>query len=169
MKNPGLVPIARLFLSIAIISSGTGTAGAKDSSTFMTDAIKGDNSEIKLGQLAEAKGNSPKVRDFGKTLVVDHTKAKQDISNVASAMGVTPTDEANPEALAEYTKLSGMSGAAFDGEFTRYMIADHEKDIKDFESEAKSNDKAKTVAEQQLPTLRKHLSIARGLEGGSQK
>jgi len=138
---------------------------AQSPSDFVTDAMKGDNSEIKLGQLAAAKGNSSAARAFGKTLVADHTKAKQAMANAASAMGVTPTDDASAEALAELTKLSSMSGPAFDREFARYMVSDHEKDIKEFEAQADSNDKTSAIAKQQLPDLRKHLTMARALAG----
>jgi putative membrane protein len=126
--------------------------------------MKGDNSEIKLGQLAEAKGQNAKVKDFGKTLVADHTRAKQEAANVASAMSVTPTDEASPAALAEYTKLSGEPRSSFDRDFARYMVSDHERVIKMFEAQAESKDKTASLAQQQLPTLRKHLAIARSLE-----
>jgi putative membrane protein len=142
---------------------------AQSPSDFVTEAMKGDNSEIKLGQLAAGKASSSGLRDFGKTLVADHRAAKQAMADAASAMGVTPTDEPSPEALAEYTKLNGMSGASFDREFARYMVSDHEKDIKEFEAQASSGDKTSSIAQQQLPTLRKHLAMARALEGGRRR
>jgi putative membrane protein len=163
MKN------AVLCLVVAANFAAISAYAASSPSDFLTDAMKGDNSEIKLGQLAEAKGDGPKVRDFGKTLVDDHTKAKQEVGNAAASMGVTHTDDASPEALAEYTKLSAMKGAAFDREFGRYMVADHKKDIAEFESQAKGGGPASNIAKQQLPTLRKHLAIAESLlQSGAQ-
>lgn len=151
-------------LGAVMLCVATAAGAAKSSSEFLTDAIKGDNSEIKLGKLAEAKGNSDGVRNLGQTLVSDHTKAKQDVSSAATALGITPTDDAAPAALAEYTKLNGMSGAAFDHEFVSYMISDHKKDIAEFEAQAKGSDKTGTLAQQQLPTLKKHLQIAQSLQ-----
>jgi len=158
-------------LSAAILLAATGLASAdppKSASEFLSDAMKGDNSEISLGQLAQSRGNSAGVRDFGATLVRDHTAAKMAVSNVASAMGgPAPTDEMMPEAAAEKTKLNAMSGPSFDREFARYMVNDHRKDIAEFEAQAKSSDKTGALAAQQLPTLKKHLSMARSLESSS--
>jgi putative membrane protein len=68
---------------------------------FVIDAIKADNSEIMLGQMAKQQASSRNVRDFGQTLVTDHTQAKQQMSSVANELDVTlptgPTDEAQKE------------------------------------------------------------------------
>ncbi|MGN6517319.1 MAG: DUF4142 domain-containing protein [Rhizomicrobium sp.] len=139
-------------------------ASAASSSEFLTDAMKGDNSEIKLGQLAQAKGGSEGVKSFGQMLVTDHTKAKQDVTSAATALGITPTDKAAPEAESEYNKLNKLSGNAFDHEFVAYMIKDHKKDIAKFKAQAKGHDKTATLAQQQLPTLEKHLQTAESLQ-----
>ena len=117
---------------IGLLASG-GVAAAespKSASEFLSDAMKGDNSEVTLGQLAQSRGNSAGVRNFGATLVRDHKAAKMAVAKVASAMGgPAPTDEMMPEASAEQTKLNALSGANFDREFARYMVDDHRKDI----------------------------------------
>lgn len=71
-----------------------------------------------------------------------------------------------PEARSEYGKLQRMRGREFDREVKRYMIEDHQKDIADFEDQAKNGDRqTAALARAQLPTLRKHLRIAQGLPG----
>ena len=60
--------------------------------TVIEDAIKGDNSEVTLGNLAATKGDSAKVKSFGETLAKDHAKAKMDAVKVAKQLGVTPPD-----------------------------------------------------------------------------
>jgi putative membrane protein len=63
-----------------------------------------------------------------------------------------------------YDKMSKMSDNAFDREFAKDMVADHKKDISEFEKKAKKkNDPAATFANDALPTLRKHLQTAQGL------
>ena len=74
------------------VLSATNAFAAKNPTEFITDAIQGDNSEILLGQMAEEKGGSQQVKDFGKTLVADHSTAKEEASTVAKALGVTPPD-----------------------------------------------------------------------------
>jgi putative membrane protein len=57
-----------------------------------------------------------------------------------------------------------MSGAEFDSEFVQYMVTDHRKDIQEFEAQANSSAKTRSLAAQQLPALRKHLEMALSLE-----
>jgi putative membrane protein len=144
-------------------NGATTSTGAIDTA-FLTDAIKGDNSEIQLGQLAEAKGDSQGVKDFGKTLVTDHGKAKDQASALAAQANMPIPTEMMDEAKTEQQKLQKLSGAAFDKEFASYMVKDHTKDIADFEKQAKGTGPTADLAKQSLPTLKKHLSIAQGLQ-----
>ena len=133
--------------------------------TFLTDAMKGDNSEVKLGKLAASMGSAAGVKAFGSMLATDHGKAAQDVAALAGKMGVPTTTATKAEADAEYAKLQGLSGAAFDTEFARYMVEDHTKDIAAFEKEAASSDPAEVtaLAKATLPTLKKHLAAAQAL------
>ena len=136
-----------------------------DTSDFLTKAIKGDNSESRLGALAARMGHSAEVREFGAMLVRDHDKARRQAVPVAERRRVPVPTAVAQEARAEYVKLQGMRGAAFDREFGRYMVEDHRKDIADFEKEAASRDPAdvRALARQTLPALRRHLAAARAI------
>jgi len=61
--------------------------------------------------------------------------------------------------------LAGKSGNDFDREFARLAVADHEKDIAEFEKEAKSgsDSEVRAWANKTLPTLRAHLKQAQSL------
>jgi putative membrane protein len=142
-------------------ASGAAPDSAKD---FVADAIKGDNSEIMMGQLAEQHGGSQGVRAFGQTLVTDHGKAKADMVKLAASMNVTPSADPKPEAKKEYDRLAKLSGAEFDREFIKGMVEDHRKDVAAFEKEAKAGHAASKIAADQLPTLKKHLEMAENLE-----
>ena len=144
-----------------LVLSATNAFAAKNPTEFITDAIQGDNSEIMLGQMAEEKGGSQQVKDFGKTLVADHSTAKAEASTVAKALGVTPPDTPMAEAKDEQKKLSTMSGEGFDQEFASYMVTDHKKDIQAFQDQVKGNDgQTSALASKQLPVLQKHLKMA---------
>ena len=52
--------------------------------TGILTAIKGDSSEVTIGQLAITKGASDPVKAFGQTLIDDHSKAKAEASAVAA-------------------------------------------------------------------------------------
>lgn len=139
-------------------------ASAKTASAFLNSAIKGDNSEMRLGQLAMQRGGSKAVRDYGRTLHTDHMRARTKAVALARRDGVAVPQAMMPQAQAEYRKLDGMRGAAFDREFVRYMVRDHQKDIHDFEMQAKTGAKGTArLAQNTLPVLRKHLRIAKNL------
>jgi len=139
-------------------------AEGQSNATFLRKALQGDNSEMRLGRLAEQQGHAPAVRAFGHTLARDHAAARQQALPVAKAHGVPATTETTPEARAEYGKLRRMHGWAFDQEFARYMVKDHRKDIADFERQAAHGDRStRRLAQHTLPTLRKHLRTAEQL------
>jgi len=136
-------------------------AEGQSNAAFLRAALRGDNSEVRLGHLAEQQGHAPALRAFGRTLARDHAAARQQVLPVAKAHGVPATTEMAPEARTEYAKLRRMHGWAFDQEFARYMVKDHRKDIADFERQASHGDRpTRRLAQRTLPTLRKHLRTA---------
>ena len=152
-----------LFATVLVVSSA---AIAAPPAKFLTDAMKGDNSEIHLGQLISQRGESSAVRDFGNTLVTDHTQARSQVADLAQQMHVPSTDAMMAEARSEDAKLRHLRGRAFDREVKRYMVKDHREDIAKFEAQARSGDRrTANLARQQLPVLKKHLHIAESLRG----
>jgi putative membrane protein len=137
---------------------------AASGSDFVTEAIKGDNSEIMLGRYAAEHAASPKIKEFGRMLVADHTKAKRQMSSLAGKVGAKAPSGATLEADAERVKLIALGGKNFDHEFAQYMIRDHESDIAKFKEEAAANDgPVSAMAKKQLPVLEKHLAMARSV------
>lgn len=143
--------------------SGENSAPTKAQKEFMTKAIQGDLAEVKVGELAQQKGETQAVKDFGKTLQQDHSSNLQKAQSVAQSVGMTAPSSPSSKQQAEYQKLSKLNGAAFDKEFAREMIKDHKKDISEYSSEAKKSGPVANFAQQTLPTLRKHLNIAEQL------
>ena len=140
------------------------TGGAIDSA-FLTEAMKGDNSEVALGKIAQTKGSTQGVKDLGTMLVNDHGAHKQQVAALAQQAGVAVTDDVMDEAKTLMTKLNGLSGSAFDKAFVDAAVEDHQKDIAKYEAQAKSGDpQTAALANQTLPTLRKHLDTAQSLQ-----
>lgn len=142
------------------------TAATHRDKVFLESAIRGDNSEIALGKLASEKGGTQGIKDFGQTLVTDHTQGKQDADSVADQAGVQKTDGMTAEARREERKLQRLSGRAFDREFTRYMIRDHKEDLAEFQRMAKHKTGGPIVdlAKNTVPVLQKHLQMAENLQ-----
>jgi putative membrane protein len=53
-------------------ASGTKAAADSNAAMFLTDAMKGDNSEVRVAKLAAEKGSTKAVRDFATMLATDH-------------------------------------------------------------------------------------------------
>ena len=145
-------------------AAGTATETATIDSAFVTEAMKGDNGEVAIGQLAQAQGESQAVKDFGKLLVSDHGAHKQELAALAQTAGVPVTSEPTEEGKANLEKLKALHGGAFDKEFKAMMVEDHTKDIAKYEKQANSGDaQTAALAQKTLPTLRKHLDAANAL------
>ena len=151
-------------LTALLALTTTSAFAAKSAEEFIKDAIQGDNSEVMLGQLAQDKAGSQKVREFGQMLVTDHSRAKEEASSVAKTLGVTPPDQPTTRAQDEQTKLSKLSGDGFDKEFASYMVTDHEKNINEFQDQANAKQgPTSDMAAKQLPTLQNHLAMAQAI------
>lgn len=144
----------------------TPTPTASHATQFLTDVIQDNNGEIKFGQAAQAMGSSQAVRDFGKMLIDDHTKANGQAIELATAMNVAVPSGIKPDAMSAYNMATGMTGTGFDKDFVAAMVKDHQKAIDAFQQEADSSDPAQVTdfAKQTLPTLKKHLQMAKSLQ-----
>lgn len=160
MARPFLLPLT---LAAALAA---GAALAQPAEDFLQKAIQGDTSEIMLGRLAIQHGATPAVRNFGQMLVHDHTQAQAEAQALAQRLSISAPTSPTNAAEAERLKLAGLSGRAFDREFVRWMIADHQHDIAEFQREAAQGGQVGELAQQSLPILQKHLKTAESLRGG---
>ena len=132
---------------------------------FIKDAIEGNLAEVQVGELAQQKGASQDVKDFGATLARDHAAANEKAKQAAQSVGVTPPTKPGVKQKMMYHELSALSGERFDRRFIAGMVKDHEDDIAKYEKEAQSGSgPVADYAKQILPDLRKHLQIAEGLQ-----
>jgi putative membrane protein len=129
-----------------------------------------DQEEIKGGNLAEQKGSTQQVKDYGRTLVQDHQKADKQVMQVAQKMHVDLTDTKNmPQTMREKSQvhqnkmeqLQGLSGKQFDQGFAQLMSNGHQEAI-DMVKNAQANAKGdmKSLLDTLLPDLQKHKDVA---------
>ena len=130
---------------------------------FVKKAAEGGLAEVELGQLATQKGSSDEVKKFGQRMVDDHSKANDQLKQVASSLGVTVPDKLSPKDQATKDRLSKLNGEQFDAAYMRDMVKDHTKDVAEFkqESQKAKNPEVKNFASQTLPTLEDHLKQAK--------
>ncbi len=93
----------------------------------------------------------------------DHSQHLQKANDTAQQMGLTAPTEPTAKQQKMYDQTSKLSGAQFDKHFAQEMISDHKKDIKKYQTEAKSKGPLADFAQQTIPTLQKHLQTAESL------
>jgi putative membrane protein len=146
----------------------TGMANMSSSDrNFLMDAAMGGMMEVELGKLATTNGASDAVKQFGQRMVDDHSKANAELMSLATSKGITLPTELDEKHRAHVTKLTSLTGADFDREYSKMMLSDHKKDVSEFEKESTRGADAdlKTFATNTLPTLREHLQMANALPG----
>ncbi|HZP76410.1 MAG TPA: DUF4142 domain-containing protein [Pseudolabrys sp.] len=135
----------------------------KASQKFIKNAIEGNNAEVDVGKLAQQKGQSDAVKQYGSMLVTDHSAANDKAKQVAQELQVSPPTGTSVGQKATYAKLKLLSGANFDKSFAKSMVSDHQSDIKEYQKESQKSDAAGAYAKDSLPTLQKHLQEAQKL------
>lgn len=142
-------------------------AHANQDEHFVHDAAADGMMEVELGRLATERAASAEVKAFGQRMVTDHGKANQQLTQIATTKGITLPKALPAEKQRERDMFARLTGAEFDRMYMDHMLKAHKKDVAEFEKVAeKGTDPAlRTFAQQTLPTLREHLTLAEGLAG----
>lgn len=132
---------------------------------FIKKAAEGGLAEVQLGQLATEKAASPEVKQFGQRMVDDHTKANDQLKQVASQKGVNVPEKLSAKDEATKARLEKLSGEAFDRAYMKDMVTDHTQDVTEFRTASKTakDPDVKNFASQTLPTLEEHLKQAKDI------
>jgi len=136
-----------------------------DDKKFVKEAALGGMSEVELGKLAVQKSSNDQVKQFAQKMVDDHTKANDQLKQVASKENIPVPDALDSKHQAEINKLSKLSGNDFDKAYTKEAVKDHQTDVRDFNAEAQggADPNVKAFASTTLPTLQQHLELAKNL------
>lgn len=90
---------------------------SKTDERLMMQLAQANIAEINAGKLAEQKSDNDQVKSFAKKMVDDHTKALDDLKQIAEAKGVTLPTEPDRQQQAMENKLSALSGTQFDRQY----------------------------------------------------
>ena len=129
---------------------------------FMDKAAEGGMAEVEMGKLGQQNGASDEVKKFGEKMVQDHSKANDELKQLASSKGVTLPAAMDKKQQHDRDKLAKMSGAKFDREYMEHMVKDHKKDVKEFQKASKESKDAdlKAFAAKTLSVIEGHLQLA---------
>lgn len=156
----------------ATLAAGMAAAQSKSANrlaadnTFTTKAAEGGMAEVQMGQLAVQHASNQQVKDFGQRMIDDHSKANDQLKQIASKQGLTLPTAVSAKQQATLDHLSQLNGDQFDRAYMQDMVKDHKEDIMEFKKEASSGDDAqvKAFASKTLPILEEHLRLAEKTE-----
>lgn len=148
------------------MNTSTSSGSPTDVNGFMTEAAKGGMAEVELGKVAVSKAQNAEVKQFAQQMVADHTKANNELKQVAEKKSVVLPADLDAMHKSMKDKLTNLSGAEFDKEYMRGQVEDHEKMVALFESQASggTDAEAKALATKTLPNLKMHLDMARKIQ-----
>lgn len=163
----GVLPV-----QAAVDSYSTGTTqgehgqlDAKDFK-FLTAAARGGMEEVQMGQLAQQKAANPAVRSFGERMVTDHSKANDELRQIATQKGAAlPTQMSHLENFS-MEHLQKLNGTEFDQAYAKDMVKDHRKDVREFENATKNltDPDLRAWVQKTLGVLQQHLQMAENME-----
>jgi putative membrane protein len=154
----------------APVHAATAQAAKLDDPTIIAIFDAANTWDIETGALAEKKGTTKEVRDFGAMLVRDHSAVRQQGRDLAKKLGVHPTPPkdfamAKDHAAALHT-LHSKSGKAFDRAFLEHEVAFHKAVIDAVTTTllpALKNEEARALVTKVAPAFQAHMAAAQNL------
>ena len=135
----------------------------------MMQAAAGGMAEVEMARLALEKASSDEVKRYAQQMIDDHTKANEELMQVASQKGVQLPTGPDVRHMALLGRLRNASGAAFDRMYIKEAgVKAHASMEKLFTKEFTGgrDADARGFASRTLPAVQMHLRMAREISGG---
>jgi putative membrane protein len=155
-----------------------GTAAKKSAlssadESFVSQAAQNGYAEIETSKMAMERASDPKVKEFAKQMIDDHTQANEELKALASSKGVeVPDDPSLLQRGKAMLMLKTAEGATFNRRYAESMgVQAHEDNVELFQKAAGSagDPDVKAYAQKVLPKLQAHLKMAQELVKGLPK
>jgi putative membrane protein len=129
--------------------------------TFVRSVMESDAVEVQLGQLAQQKSQSDDVKEFGQSMVQNRKRLDDQLVPIAKQLDVNQPKGPSKKDKELIAKLETLSGTQFDEEYIKAVVKGHQKDVKDFQSEAQSahDPNVQQAAKADAPVLEQHLQV----------
>jgi len=140
----------------------SGNLNAADAE-FVRDISADHHLEIDLGQLAQKKGRSSAVKQFGQRMVADYTTMENRWVSMASNNGMKLKPGYGKLHRKKLTRLQKLSGNEFDREYMKTEIKNHQDYLEYFQKEGRGANSAsvRNQVGSDLPLMEQHLSLAK--------
>jgi putative membrane protein len=149
-------------------SSRNTKTGAAQTAGPVAEAIEMNAAEVELGRMASGKAQNARVKEFADMMVKDHGQALSKLRPLQGNSAADIKPNAKHQQLSD--RLSKLSGAEFDREYMKAMVAGHQEALRFFEAHSGqgkavgSNQDFAKVAQELTPTVRQHLQSAQQIE-----
>lgn len=147
-------------------SGGTGKISRADEK-LMGEIAQANLAEISTGKLAKDKSQNDQVKSFAQKMVDDHTKALDELKQLAQAKGVTLPTEPDRQQKAMEKRLSSLSGDKFDKQYLEQAGERSHKDthklLKQASSKAQDTE-LKNYASKTMGVVESHQQMAEETE-----
>lgn len=155
--------------SAAVGTAAAATAGQVSTDAFVTNAAISDMYEIQAGQIAQKKGQSAGVKDFGKVMVSDHTAMSNAMKPLITAAGKTPPAGLDERRKGLIDNLNAAPAADFDRVYLDQQEAAHTEALTLMQGYADNGDDAglKKAAAGAAPKIQSHLDHVKQLKSGA--
>jgi putative membrane protein len=129
---------------------------------FVRQATLGGRAEVDLGKLAQSRGRSQQVKQFGEHMAADHSKANDKLLRIGKSANAELPKGLAPDDAAFRSELEGAEGTAFDQRYLVKQIADHQKTVNLllWEISNGQNQELRSYAGEMLPNVLDHLRQA---------
>jgi putative membrane protein len=146
----------------------TEKGGAAGDAEFVKMAASGGMLEVKTSEMAQRQASSQEVRKFSKHMLVDHTKANNELKQLAARKGWRLPNAMVKKHADLTAKVGAARGKAFDDTYMEVQVAAHEEAVDLFRKQSQQGKDAelKEWATRTLPTLEKHLKMAKEIHQG---
>ncbi len=159
---------------------GGAMAGAKAATTPPNDAniaaivVAANSIDIQNAREAERISKNPKVLEFARRMVTDHSSVNKKATDLAKRLDLTPRPDAlsrslETSATKTRTHLATMTGADFDKAYIDNEVSYHQAVLnlmdKTLIPDAQNAD-LKKLLEDTRPAIESHLEMAKGIQGG---
>ena len=126
MRFSSVIAAATLLLAVSIAG-----AQSPNDAQIAHIVVTANQVDIDAGKLAESKGASQAVKDFGKMMATDHTGVNKQALALATKLNVKPEDNPTSQSLkqggeANVKALRGLSGNAFDKAYINHEVEYHQ-------------------------------------------
>ncbi len=154
--------VTGLLLNTAVAPSRADAQALGEDSSFIATAGSLGLLQAKLGKMAQEKGTSSAVREFGKKMTDEYEQTNKKLADGAKGAAYP-----SPVLLRQHKQVvdrfSKMGKGSFDKNYMAEAVNDHDEAVRLYQQESESGKIAslKTLATNLLPDVQQQLGLAR--------